>query len=284
MLRSLAGLSAGLLLVAAAPAQADATFIAQTKPIDQGPTNSVVAPADPLGGLTLGVGASSWSGDYGGPTNTSISAALLTARYALGDLRLSASIPYTRIKSAGAVFTGIGGTPLIVSPLSTASKVTRDGLGDVTLGAAYFLPTAASLGVDLELIGRVKLPTASNSSLSTNKTDFSFGGEVSRSFGKFVPFASLTYRSFGSDSEWKLKDGVATSVGTTWLINDRFVGSFSYDYAQRASRFIQDSHEFVASLSSKLWDTKIRLTGFASAGLSSGAADVSGGLALSTGF
>ena len=283
MRRLLLGLVGLLLAVTATAAYADAPYVLQTKPVEQGPTEAVT-PASPLSPVTLGFGGSSWSGDYGGESNTSISAGLLTARYALGDLRLSATLPYMRIKSAGAVFTGIGGTPLIVSPFATPTKVTRDGLGDLTLGAAYLLPTSTSLGVDLELIGRLKLPTASNSSISTGKTDFSVGMEISKPIGRVVPFASLTYRSFGSTSEWKLKDGIATSVGANWIINNRMVGSLSYDYAQQASRYIADSHELVASLSSRLWNTKIRLTGFAAAGLSSGAADVSGGVSLSAGF
>ena len=273
-----------LTLFVASPVHADSLFLAQTKPIDQGPVAAVTAPSDFLSGLTLGAGGSTWSGDYGGPTQTSISAALLTSRYSLGDLRLSASLPYMRIKSAGAVFTGIGGTPLIVSPLFTTSKRTREGLGDLTIGTAYLWPTARSWGLDVEFIGRLKLPTASNSAISTGKTDYSIGTELSKPIGRLVPFASVTYRSFGSNREWTLKDGVATSVGTSWLINKSIVGSVSYDYAQRASRFIADSHEIVASLSSRLWKSKFRLSGFASAGFSRGAAAASGGLSLSSGF
>jgi hypothetical protein len=242
---------------------------------------SIQSSGDPLSNLTLSAGASAWSGDYGAKTNTDIDAVLLGARYKIGDLRLTASAPWMRIDSAGAIFTGIEGTPLIVAPKANAAKTTREGIGDLTLGAAYSLPSASIAGLDVDIFGRIKLPTASRESdLSSRKADYAGGFELSKSWGRIVPFASVSYRSFGDSGGWKLKDGVATSVGTSIILSDRLVGVFSYDYAQRASQFVQDSHEISAGLSARL-PHNLRLTGFAAGGLSNGAAAISGGLSLS---
>ncbi len=271
--------------IATAAAVTGAAPPAQAAPVEG--SLSILRPiSDAEGPLTVSAGGSAWSGDFGAPTDTTISAALLSARYRLGNWRLSASLPYMRIDSAGAVFTGIDGAPVIVAPFPStpAAKHVREGVGDLTLGAAYLLPTAPKWGFDLELIGKVKLPTGPHSlesGVSTGRADYAFGAEVSKPIGRWIPFASATYRDFGSNSQWKLRDGYAASTGVSYVFNDRIVGLVSYDFAQSASRYIGDSHEISASASARLTRTGLRLTGFASAGLSRGAADVTGGLSLS---
>ncbi|RZM03991.1 MAG: hypothetical protein EOP68_19935, partial [Sphingomonas sp.] len=134
------------------------------------------ASSTPSSDFTTSLGTSYWHGDYGAPTNTSIWAGLFGVRYRTGGLRISAYLPYMRIKSDGAIFTGIGGTPLFVAPNVPTGKRIRKGFGDVTLGASYLLPNPQGTGLDVELTGRVKLPTASDKSLlSTGKTDYSAG-------------------------------------------------------------------------------------------------------------
>ena len=251
------------------PAEADINATTQSAP-------------DFLNKFSLSAGASAWTGDYGAKSNSDIQAALFGARYSLGDLRLTASIPYMRIDSAGALFTGLEGAPLIVAPGALPHKTIRKGFGDLTLGASYFLPSEKFLGVDVELISRVKLPTASTSSgLSTGKTDYSFGTEISKTFDKFSPFASVSYRRFGDTNQWRLKDGFATSIGSSYKITNTFIVLASYDYAQRTSAFIRDDHEIVTSASYRFPRSPIRLSGYTSYGLSTGAAAFSGGLSLS---
>ena len=264
----------------------DPTLSPPADPTLAAPNAGTSAPTgDTLSRLTLSAGASAWTGDYDARSHTDIATALLGARYSLGDLRLTASIPWMRINSAGVVFTGIDGTPLIVAPSASttpAHKVVHDGLGDLTLGASYLVPYANPLGLDIELTGRVKLPTASRESrLSTGKTDYSVGAQASKTIGRFGPFVSITYRSFGDTAQWKLKDGVDTSFGTTYLITNRLIAVVSYDYAQRASAFIRDDHEVVTSASYSVPNTRFRISAYTAYGLSAGAAAFSGGLSLS---
>ena len=233
--------------------------------------------------LTLGVSASSWSGDFGAPIDTDVNAVLFTARYKLGNLRLNASVPWMRIDTPGAVFTGISGTPLLVSPIIQSQRTTRDGLGDLTLGASYLVPARNVLGVDLDVSAQLKLPTATDN-LSTGEVDYSLGAEVSRSFGRFYPFASVTYRGFGDTEVLRLNDGFAASMGAGYLVGRQALVMLSYDYAERASRFIPDSHEVVASFSSRVGSTPVRFSSFVAGGLSKGAADLSGGVSLSLDF
>jgi hypothetical protein len=273
-------LTAGLAALAQATAAQAASDDAQALP----PPPAVDAAPDPsaLSHLTLGAGVSAWNGTFGAPRTTNIDAALLNARYSLGGLRLTASVPWMRIDSDGAIFTGVEGTPIIVAPTISPGKRIRQGFGDLTLGAAYLLPARSTYGFDVDLIGRVKLPTADkDTGLSTRHTDYAFGTQVSRSFGSLSPFVSVTYRVFGGGDYWRLHDGIATSVGAAYVFPRGVVGSLSYDYARSASAYASDADEITGSLSTPLPHTPLRLNAFVAGGLSNGAAAVTGGLSLS---
>jgi hypothetical protein len=235
--------------------------------------------------LSVSLGANHWSGDFGAPTKTKISSVLVSARYRHNGLRLNASIPWMRIKSQGAVFSGIDGAPLIVAedPVM-AARPRRDSIGDLTLGAAYLVPGSGAGGVDVDLIGKVKVPTRGKlEGVSTGKADYALGVEVSKPMGAFTPMASVRYRGFGNAGEWALRDGWAASVGGGYALSRDVVVLASYDYAEAASGYIGDSHELVGGVSASL-GRNLRATGFLSTGLSDGAADIGGGLSLTTGF
>ena len=231
--------------------------------------------------VTLSLGGSAWSGDFGSHSTTDISAGLLSAQYNRGDWHVAATLPYTRITTAGDVFLGIGATPLIVRPETTSVRRVNEGVGDLTLNASYLTPGLPALGLDIELLGGVKIPTASSASrVSTGKSDFSLGSELSRPIGRIVPFVSVIYRDFGSSSRLPLRDGIASSVGASYVVSDQIVVNASYDYARSASHFVSDAHEIVASASYRFPHYNIRLSSYASAGLSQGAPAISGGLSL----
>lgn len=223
-------------------------------------------------------------GDFGARSKTTIWSAALGARVRLGDWKLSASLPWMRIRSRSTFFTGIDSTPVLVAPDTSPTKRTADGLGDLTLGAAYTIAPSGS-AIEVELSARAKLNTASDGSrLSSGKNDYSVGADVSLPVGPVIPFASFTYRFLGDTALYRLRDGPAASAGASYAIDtDSFVLA-SYHYARAATRFVGDSHELFAGASTRLRGTPLRLTGFATAGLSRGAADASAGIAISYGF
>lgn len=243
-------------------------------------TNALDSPVPGDSSLTLSLGSSFASGKFGGASATNIWATAAGARLSFGALRLNASIPYMRIRSNGTVFTGIDSTPVIVAR-GTGRRSVHKGLGDLTLGASYALP-AMTANTEIELSGRVKVPTASRSSaLSSGKTDFSVGAQATQVVGKFAPFASVTYRFFGDSEQLRLKNGIAASAGSSLALDDKTVLLASYHYAQKASSLISDSHELFAGASRGFSDNRLRLSGYVTAGLSRGAAAASGGLSIS---
>lgn len=239
---------------------------------------------DDATGLTVSLGALYAEGDFGTDADTSIVSTALAVRYRVGDFRLSASLPWMRIRSDATIFTGIDSTPVLVAPGTAATRRTNDGFGDLTLGAAY-TTVAARSGTEVELSGRVKLDTATRSSgLSSGEKDYALGVQVTQPMGRVAPFVSATYRFLGDTRAFTLRDGAAASVGASVMVGERGFLLASYHYAERATRLVKDAHELFAGASAVLPNTRLRVTGFATAGLSEGAAGFSGGLALSHAF
>jgi hypothetical protein len=232
----------------------------------------------------LSLGTSIAGGNFGSSQGSRLLSTALGARLAIGTLRLSASIPYLNIRSRGLIYSGIDSTPVIAAPGTPGPKIKHDGIGDATLGAAYTLQGGGD-APEIELSGRVKLPTATKSSqLSTGKTDYSAGVQVTKLVGRFAPFVSGTYRIFGDPAAINLRDGFAASAGSAVLIDQRSTALFSYHYARAATRLVKDSHELFAGISTKMPTSSLRLTAFVTGGLSKGAAATSGGLSVSLDF
>lgn len=226
------------------------------------------------------VGASAWGGNFGGPGRSTVATLLVNVRQRFGDLRIDATLPWMRVRSPTTIFAGIDGTPLVLASAVPMTTRRRDGLGDVTLGASWLALNQADAAVDIDLSARIKLPTASDSSgLSTGRTDYAVAVEISRTMGQVTPIASVGYRVFGDPRGWDVRDGVATSIGASIALPAGAVVLVSYDFSERTSRFIRPSHALVAGASAPI-GRSLRLTAFASGGLSSGAADVSVGAAI----
>lgn len=216
--------------------------------------------------VTTGVDFS--SGDYGTDSKTDILVVPFSVRYKTGNLRLSATLPWLRIEGSSAIV-GDGSGGVVVDP--NAPRTTRDGLGDVSLGAAYMIPEE-TLGFGLDLSARVKLPTASESKgLGTGKTDVSLGAEVSKTFGAITPFASVGYRMPGDptgvnlNNAWNASAGASITMGKTILIA-------SYDYRESTSALSDDSHELFGAVSVPL-NEQLNFTLYGTGGLSDGAPD-----------
>lgn len=240
--------------------------------------------ADTGDGFEVSLGTLYAEGDFGTDTDTSIWSSALGVRYRTGDLRLTASLPWMRIRTNAVLFTGIDSTPVLVATNAAPQRRTADGFGDLTLGAAY-TTVAGAAGTEVELSGRIKLDTATRSSgLSSGEKDYALGLQVTQPMGRIAPFASVTYRFLGDPAAYRLKDGLAASAGASYALGPETFALASYHFSEAATNLVNNAHEVFAGVSTRLPSTRLRLTGFATAGLSRGAAGVSGGVALSAGF
>ena len=258
------GLAAGL-VSAAAPAQA------QT----QAPVVEEVGGDDDFG-LSISTGADYSVGDYGADSKTKILVVPFSLRASVGQSRFTATIPYLRIDSPGGVTVGPDGQPLPGVP--TESGV-RKGLGDLSLGYTYSVPSTALGGAELDLGARVKLPTsADRRQLGTGKTDFTVSADLSYPTGLFAPFVTVGYRFLGDPAGVDLDNGFAGSVGTTAQLGTT-VAILSYDYTEASSALAEDSHELFGAVSTPVAD-RLDFTLYGIAGLSEGSPDVGIGALL----
>ena len=232
----------------------------------------------------VSLGAIYSGGDFGTGSQSTILSSALAGRVRLGNWTLSASLPYMRINSRSTIFTGIDATLVLVAPNTTPNKRETQGLGDLTLGASYTI-APENVPVELQLSGRAKVNTASGTSqLSSGEDDYALGADLSFPNGALTPFVSFSYRFLGDTPQYRLENGPAASVGTSYQVNQRTFVLVSYHYSRAATQLVSDAHELFAGASTKLGQSRLRLTAFATAGLSRGAAAASGGLSLSVGF
>lgn len=230
-------------------------------------------------GFSLSTGASYSSGDYGAAEKTELLVVPFSARASLGNWRVSATLPYLRIDSPGNIVGGGTIGPIIIDPDAPAAREVRKGLGDLSFGASYSVPSERLRGVGLDLSGRVKLPTSKESKgLGTGKTDFAVAAELSRPMGTWAPFATLGYRFFGDPEGLDLRNGPSASIGTTKQMG-RVVAIASYDYSRATSRASEDAHELFGAFSGPFSD-RLNWTAYGIAGLSEGSPDIGAGVLL----
>lgn len=193
----------------------------------------------------------------------------LGARITKGPFRLSASIPYVMVNGPGAL---IGDGDDDFDDITSDDR-TREGLGDLRLTARYRLPKSSLGGFELDLLSRVKVPTASREKrLGTGEFDYALGGELSRDVGQLEPFISAQYRFNGDRPDFDYRNTVAASAGTAFRFSRGARASVSYDYSQSRIKGRSGSHSLDAGISTRL-SKRVSLSGSGSIGLSKRAPD-----------
>jgi hypothetical protein len=229
-------------------------------------------------GLSITTGADYSVGKYGGTIDTKILVVPFSLRAKTGPFRFSVTLPWLRIDGPANIVGGGEGGPIVIDP--NGPRSVRQGLGDVSLGATYSLPASALGGFDVDIGGRVKLPTADRSKgLSTGKTDLTATLDVSRTIGTATPFVTLGYRMPGKPAGLNLRNSVTTSVGSSFVLGKSLIAIASYDYSGRTSALSYESHSLFGALAGNV-TKRLLLTGYGTLGLSRGAPDYGLGLLL----
>ena len=190
-----------------------------------------------------------------------------------------------RISGRGLVVFDAAGNPIVISRRTSIAPDVRTGFGDLNLSSTYAIPPALLDDFDVKLTARIKLPTASaRRRLSTGKTDFGMSMDVSREFGIWGPFVTVGYLIPGQSPTYKAKK-YRLGIGRNQhcALDRNLIAIVSYDHDSASAPQVDASQEMFGSLS---WiiDDSITLTGYTTAGLSSGSPNVGGGLILSYGF
>lgn len=201
-----------------------------------------------------------------------------TVRVGAGRLEITATVPYTRLDGPANVVAGGGllGLPVIVDPTRpTTGRNRREGLGDVTAGASYQVPTSV---VDLKASGEVKLPTASRK-LGTGKTDYSVAAQASKTIGAVTPFFGVGYTMPGDLEGYSLRNSLSLTGGMAATLGARTRGFLSYSRGQSVNADLPDGQQVTAGVNTTLSD-RVSVGAYGAAGLSKGSPDLGAGIRL----
>ncbi len=230
--------------------------------------------------VSLSTGLDYSSGHYGSRRAADILVALSDVTVKTGDFQFTASLPYVTITGPAFLVVGAGGVPVVVNAGRTADKE-RKGWGDLNLSTTYSVPSDLTGEYQVDLTGRVKVPTGEVSQgLTSGETDFGFSVDVSRQIGLWSPFVSFGYRVPGAPTAYSLVSAPSFSVGTSYQLSDNLLMIASYDFDGTISSTLADSQQLFSSLSWVATES-LTFTMYGEYGLSSGAPKGGGGLLAS---
>jgi hypothetical protein len=238
-----------------------------------------------LAGLTLPALADTFStsistdysrGDYGTGTTSETWYVPLVGKYETGPMTYKLTVPWLRITNPSVGPDG--------EPLPGGCGKLESGLGDTVAGADYAALDGSYGGVLVDLIGKVKLPTADEDKcLGTGKTDYSAQVDVARAFGPVTGFATLGWKKFGDPSGSDFDDPIFASLGFALPVAALTSLGASYDWRQKVVSSGDQIKELTLFVTRKLnqhW--KVQL--YAVKGFSDASPDAEGGLVLSHAF
>ena len=225
----------------------------------------------------IGLGASYITGDYGQPgQNTSVVYAPLTATLRAPTWRVEATAPFIQIHGPDNV-AGADGAPIVVGG-SPSRMTTREGLGDVLLGAGAYLPRAPNLPL-LDVSTRVKLPTA-GANLGTGRADFAAQMAAYQPVTpKILLMAAAGYQWLGSSDVYHLTGGPTGMVGFNYKAAQSVDAGLTLNFTSRIAEGLDHQlfvSPYVTWRTSKLWG----FTAYALAGLTRSSPTAGGGIQL----
>ena len=239
-----------------------------------GPFALLSAPAAAEDYVQVGTGIDYSSGDYGNAEDTKILSVPFSLKVKKDAFFVRASIPYLHVKGPGSVVAGDGG-PV---PGGTVGAVTsNDGIGDLSLSAGYTLDLTDATYFDV--IGRVKIPTASESkNLGTGTTDFTAEAAVTHQFGELSLSARGGRRFNGSSTRFPLRDVWQAGAGAYHQAGDMMLG-VDYDWREASLSNASDRSEVTGSVTYKVTPA-VRIQGYGYTGFTDGSPNAGGGLQL----
>lgn len=228
---------------------------------------SVPALADTF---STAIGLDYSSGDYGTDTTSEIWYVPVVGKYETGPMTYKVTVPWLRITNPEVGPDG--------DPLPGGCHDVESGLGDTVASAGYAVLDGSEGGVLVDLIGKVKFPTADEDQcLGTGETDYSAQVDVARMFGPVTGFATLGWKKFGDPPDSDFDDPLFVSLGFATPVAVRTTAGASYDWRQKVvstGSQIQELTLFVTHKLSQQW--KVQL--YAVKGFSDASPDAEGGL------
>jgi hypothetical protein len=239
------------------------------------------APCAADGLLTGSLGFDYSSGDYGESTETEILYLPASVKYEVDRWTLKATLSWLTL-------TGPEDTVLVdgqpISRNGDAARTTRSGPGDITASVAYSVYENAWAGIVVDVIGKIKFPTADESKgLGGGETDYASQVDGVKSLGDWSLLGSLGHRWLGAPPGTVLHSVWYASAGVARKLNADASGGLLYDYREAATERGAIQSEVTLYAAHRL-DAQLRLQAYLVRGFADGSPDWSVGAALSRRF
>lgn len=221
------------------------------------------------------------TGKYGTPDRTNSVYIPFTLKRYFEDGDLSVTVPYLRQSSTGQV-TWVGGKPVRVDKTPRAAAASSEsGLGDIMLRGTYALMREGPKAFDLNLAGRMKLPTADESKgLGTGEMDGGAGLEFAKEINAgWTLLADAYYTIIGDPEGVDYNNQLALDLGFYKPLNEDLGLTVIYETQSAISDGGSDPRSVSGTLSYGAPDG-FQFTGGLTLGLSDGSPDAG----LSAGF
>jgi len=210
-------------------------------------------------------------GDYGEPVDTDFLSVAAAIKLEWEPITFRASIPFLYKNGLKDVIPGIGGSG------DSATTSTETGIGDIVTSLAYTYYPKRKYVPLVDLITKVKIPTASKSrGLGTGKTDVTLQLEIAEVFGPVSLFGVAGYRFKGGS---QYNDIIVAGGGVGLRFSRAFGAGIAYDFREAATSSSDDVHEVSPYMTIRM-GKRFRLGPYAVIGLSDGAPDYGGGITL----
>jgi hypothetical protein len=197
---------------------------------------NINAPSD--GRFSMSVGVNYDTGDYGATNDTDVWSTPISLKYRKGLWSFGISTSWLRVTSPNTVdadgnFIGSGG-----------ARTTEKGIGDINLSATYNLLDDRDYLVGLDVIGKIKIPTADEDKfLGTGKTDYGLNVEAFKTINHWTPYWNVGYKWKGDPSGFNYKNVWSTSLGFDYQITRDLLLGAGYDWQQKTTQFSQNAQE-----------------------------------------
>jgi hypothetical protein len=233
------------------------------------------------GSFRVSMGAEYTTGDYGTADSTDIWYFPATFRHESDRGVLRLTVPYIIVTGTGTVVPGGGDHHIVAPGRPTTTRVTESGLGDILVGASYYLVSETITRPTLDVTGRVKLGTADEErNLGTGETDYDLQLDLAKSRNRMLYFGTVGYRLLGDPPGTDLDDILFGYAGGQMRLDARRSAGLELYLAEAATPGGSSAANLTAYLNRNL-DAKRLLQIYGLLGLSDGSADWGLGVSIS---
>jgi hypothetical protein len=237
----------------------------------------------------LKVGATYDQGNFGTPNTTRTLFLPVTFKYLGEQFDLGVTPSFVVVDTVGGVtlLEGSATRTRKARQVTTVRRVTTAGPGDTLVKGRYYLlddPGLPSPVPALTPFFKVKLPTADEDrNLGTGKTDYGFGLEVDKQFGRLFLFGDASYTVIGSPAGQDLRNQPAASAGVGFQLTNALAVSAFLDWRRALVSGQDDPTELGGVLTYKL-TRALSLSPSVFVGLTNGSPDFGVGFQLAYKF